>query len=442
MSDETDRLLKRIQRERIARKNAEHLLEEKSLALYNANNSLQAAAEQSELLVKQRTAELSQALQSAKRASVAKSDFLANMSHEIRTPMNGIIGMTELALEASTENERTEYLDIVRRSAESLLDIINDILDFSKIEAGKLSLEQIPFNLRQTVEDCFHVLKGRADDKDLQIRCIFCEHTPHHVLGDPTRLRQVLINLIGNAIKFTKEGEITIKVCQIGHESENRVKLNFRVTDTGIGIPAEKLDSIFEAFAQADISTTRNYGGTGLGLTITQRLVNLMGGQLSVESQAGLGSTFQFTLPYSISQQGNTTKSEAYSLVHATPSLSILVVEDHPVNQILAKRLLMKWGHRVTLAENGQEALAYLNATPESFDVILMDMQMPIMDGLEATSRIRQQDRFRQLPIVAMTANAMLGDRDLCIQAGMNDYLSKPILANDLAEKLRALFPV
>lgn len=439
MSEDIDRLHKRLERERMARKEAEKILEEKSLALYNANLRLQAAAEQAEMLVVQRTAELSQALQSAKHASLAKSDFLANMSHEIRTPMNGIIGMTDLALDATTPQERQEYLDIVKRSAQSLLAVINDILDFSKIEAGKIHIEHVAYNLHQTVNDCLQVLRGRADEKDLRLDCSFCDQAPQMVIGDPTRLRQILINLIGNAIKFTKQGCITLHI-ELQTLADQPPRLKFRVQDTGIGIPQEKLESIFEAFAQADISTTRHYGGTGLGLTITQRLVNLMGGRLLVQSQVGVGSAFEFDLPFEKAAQPEASPTTPVPTHPALPSLSILVVEDHPINQLLASRMLEKWGHRVTLADNGQEALDRLSTHSESFDLVLMDMQMPIMGGLEATAKIRQMPPFRDLPIVAMTANAMLGDREMCLEAGMNDYLSKPILAKDLEVKLHQLF--
>lgn len=441
MSEEIDRLHKRLARERIARKEAERILEEKSLALYNANIRLHAAADQAETLVVMRTSELSQALQLAKQASLAKSDFLANMSHEIRTPMNGIIGMTDLALDARSHEERQEYLAIVKRSAQSLLAIINDILDFSKIEAGKIYIEQIEYNLHQTVNDCLQILRGWADEKDLTLDCILGSEVPKVVIGDPTRLRQILINLIGNAIKFTKQGNITLQIEQQTFP-DLPSRLKFKVQDTGIGIPQDKLQNIFEAFAQADISTTRQYGGTGLGLTITQRLVNLMGGRLLVQSQVGMGSIFEFDLPFEIPPQANATLTAPVLTTFVLPSLSILVVEDHPINQLLVSGMLKKWGHSVSLAGNGQEALDRLRMHNESFDLILMDMQMPIMGGLETTEKIRQMAPFRDLPIIALTANAMLGDREICLEAGMTDYLSKPIQARDLEEKLYQLFAI
>lgn len=342
MSNEPDRLHKRLVRERLARKEAERILEDKSLALYNANLRLQLAAAQAETLVAERTAQLSEALQVAKQASMAKSHFLATMSHEIRTPMNGIIGMAELALQAPTEHERQECLHIVKRSALALLDIINDVLDFSKIEAGKIRLEQVPYALHEIVNDCVHMLQARANEKQLHIALQVHPDTPSMVFGDPTRLRQVLMNLMGNAIKFTMHGQIRL---HLGPHPQARTPahLHFAVQDTGIGIAHDKLDTIFEAFAQADISTTRHYGGTGLGLTITRHLVQLMGGQLRVHSQLGVGSTFEFDLPLALPQATPQVHPQPAAAARPLRSLHILVVEDHPINQLLTRKLLTQW---------------------------------------------------------------------------------------------------
>ncbi len=383
----------------------------------------------------------------AEAASRAKSDFLANMSHEVRTPMNGIIGMTGLALATHDTGEMREYMQVVKRSAESLLEIINDILDFSKIEAGKLALEVVDFDLRQTVREALLVLMPRAQEKGLALRVDVGAEVPSSVKGDPTRLRQVLLNLVSNAIKFTERGEVRVQLACAGNGSQ-QTTVTFRVHDTGIGIAADKLRSVFAAFTQADTSTTRKFGGTGLGLTISQRLVRLMGGELKVESSLGKGSVFHFALPY---EMGGAPAEPRLALADAatereTTAMRVLLVEDHPVNQMLAIRLLEKWGHTVVLAQNGQEALDCV-ASGEVFDLVLMDMQMPVMGGIEATQRIRQLESARgggakPIVIVAMTANAMQGDRELCLNAGMNDYLSKPIQQQDLAAKLRQFAPV
>ena len=433
---EMEILLRRVERERQARKQAEQLLENKSMELYEANQRLQAHAAELERVVHERTRALEQALGVVEESLRAKGEFLAVVSHEIRTPMNGVLGMAQLLLMTPLSAEQKGYADTIRSSGEILLALINDILDLSKMESGKVSLDTRPVDVRAVVNDVMQLMSGQAQQKKLLLKTDVAPEVPAWFRGDATRLKQIFLNLVGNAIKFTHRGSVRVEIAPVDEGGW----IECRVKDTGIGIPPDRVGRLFEKFSQVDSSINRRYGGTGLGLAICKRLVEGMGGSIAIDSKHYQGSTFTFRIPAIRCEAPREMKVLAQAGPRNGTQLRILLVEDNAVNQMLAMSMLQKLGFPADLAKDGEEGVEKVRTG--GYDLVLMDMQMPRMDGLAATRAIRDMIGIRQPRIVALTANAMDSDRQACVDAGMNDFLSKPFQVAELQEKLDAVLPV
>ena len=413
-----------------------------SIALERQVRERTAALEEARERLEHTNRELMASNAAALDANRAKSAFLAAMSHEVRTPMNGVVGMTELLLTTALDTEQRRSTLMIQRSALSLLRILNDILDFSKIEAGQMAMERAPFDVPQAIEETLQLLRPQAEQRGLSLTVESSDDVPTGLVGDAVRFRQLLTNLVGNAIKFTPAGHVTVRVTRTAAPE----RLHVAVEDTGIGIAADTLPRLFEPFLQADDTTTRRFGGTGLGLAIVRRLCELMGGSCGAESVEGVGSTFWFALPLelpAVPVAVPAARDVPAPTTAARQPLRVLVAEDDAINRAVCRGFLRTLGHECTLVENGLQAVAALHAA-HTFDLVIMDWQMPELDGLEATRRVRQAEggSDRRVPILALTANALVGDRERCLDAGMDDFLSKPFQLQDLDDLLERWRPL